>query len=376
MPEDRSSHGPPWAAGHGPGWRRGPGFRPPWWPEGEPFPPRGPLDPKARRRIVRRVALGVGAFFAFVIVVATIAVQIASKTVGAERPWRPFVLVVLVVLVVGGIAVRRTVRRTVEPIAEVMEAADRVAAGDYSARVEPRGTGEASGLARSFNAMTERLATNETRRTELLADVAHELRTPLSVIRGNVEGMLDGVYPIDADRLRPILEEAVVMDRLLDDLRTLSTAEAGALRLHRETVDAAGLVEDAVTAFAGRASDRGVRLEARTTPVLLEADPVRLGEVLANLVSNALRHTPSGGSVVVTAGPAGEGDARFEVTDTGSGIPADELAHVFERFVRSPESGGTGLGLAIAKRLVEAHGGTIEAFSEGGGTTIRFSIPR
>jgi two-component system OmpR family sensor kinase/two-component system sensor histidine kinase BaeS len=329
-----------------------------------------------RRRILARVAVGFLAFMPFVIVVATIAVGVATRIVGGERPLRPFALVALVALVVGGITARRALRRTVEPIAEVMEAADRVAAGDYSARVEPRGTGDARGLARSFNAMTERLATNETRRRDLLADVAHELRTPLSVIRGNLEGMLDGVYPIDGDRLRPILEEAVVMDRLLDDLRTLSTAEAGALRLHRETVDAAGLVEDTVAAFAGKASERGVRLEARTTAVLLEADPVRLGEVLVNLVSNALRHTPSGGSVVLTVLPGGDGGARFEVTDTGSGIPAEELPHVFERFVRSSESGGTGLGLAIAKRLVEAHGGTIEALSGDHGTTIRFSIPR
>ncbi len=326
-----------------------------------------------RRRFVRRVVLGFLAFLSFVLVVATIAVEIASRIVGA-RPVRPILVVALMVVVVGVVTAGRAVRRTVAPIADVMEAADRVAAGDYAVRVEPRGTGDARRLARSFNAMAERLATNETRRRELLADVAHELRTPLSVIRGNVEGMLDGVYPVGADRLRPLLEEAEVMDRLLDDLRTLSTAEAGALRLHPETVDAAGLVDDAVSAFRQVAADRGVRLEARAAPVVVEADPLRLGEVLANLVSNALRHTPANGSVTVSVRHEGD-DARFEVADTGSGIRPEDLPHVFDRFVRSADSGGSGLGLAIAKRLVEAHGGTIEASSGTAGTAIRFSIP-
>jgi two-component system OmpR family sensor kinase/two-component system sensor histidine kinase BaeS len=227
------------------------------------------------------------------------------------------------------------------PIGEVMEAADRVAGGDYSTRVQVRGPGEVGRLANAFNQMTERLQVNETQRRALLADVAHELRTPLSVIRGNVEGMLDGVYPPDQAHLGPLLEETAVMARLLDDLQTLSTAEAGVLRLHRERVDPAALATDA----------------------------------LANLLTNAIRHTPAGGSVRVVVEPDPAGVAVV-VADTGPGIDPGDLAHVFGRFVKSADSGGAGLGLAIARSLVEAHGGRITAQSAPGqGTVMRFSLP-
>src|SRR4029450_12744743 len=144
------------------------------------------------------------------------------------------------------------------PIGDVMEAADRVAGGDYATQVQVRGPGEVARLADSFNQMTQRLQANETQRRALLADVAHELRTPLSVIRGNVEGMLDGVYPPDDAHLGPVLEETAVMPRLLDDLQTLSTAEAGVLRLYRERVDPVELAEDAVATFRARADRAGV----------------------------------------------------------------------------------------------------------------------
>lgn len=329
-----------------------------------------------RRHFMRRVALAFVAFFLFMVLVAAVAVALVSRIAGeGGHPVLLVAIVALGILAVGGIAGGRAVRRAAAPIADVMEAADRVAGGDYAARVEPRGAGDTRRLARSFNAMAERLETNEARRKELLADIAHELRTPLSVIRGNVEGMVDGLYPADAARLRPLIEETTKMARLLEDLRTLSTAEAGALRLHPEPVDAAALVEEAVAAFRARAAERGIRLESHIDPAAtLEADPVRLGEVLANLLSNAVRHTPPGGTVTVTARREGAG-LIFEVTDTGPGIPAEQLPNVFERFVSSSDSGGTGLGLAIAKRLVEAHGGSIEADSGARGTTMRFRVP-
>ena len=167
------------------------------------------------------------------------------------------------------------------------------------------------------------------------------------------------------------------MARLLEDLQTLSTAEAGVLRLHREPVSPADLVDDAVGAFRTQADARRVRLEARVPSglELLEVDRVRVGEVLANLIANALRHTPSGGTVGLSAERAAGGTA-FAVTDSGSGIAASDLPSVFDRFVKASDSGGAGLGLAIAKALVEAHGGTISAESEPGrGTTIRFVLP-
>jgi two-component system OmpR family sensor kinase/two-component system sensor histidine kinase BaeS len=258
-----------------------------------------------------------------------------------------------------------------------MEAADRVAAGDYRARVQARGPGEVRRLARSFNQMAQRLEANEAQRRSLLADVAHELRTPLSVIRGNLEGVLDGLYPADQAHLGPVLEETAVMARLLDDLQTLSTAEAGVLRLHRERVDPASLAADAVTAFRARAEQAGVTLDWRAAGGVpdLDVDPLRIGQVLANLLSNAVRHAPPGGSVTLSVEPAA-GAVAFAVADTGPGIDARELPHVFDRFVKSGDSGGAGLGLAIAKSLVEAHGGSIGAESAPGrGTTMRFLLP-
>jgi signal transduction histidine kinase len=279
-------------------------------------------------------------------------------------------------LLVVAFLVGRAVRRVAAPIGEVMEAADRVAGGDYSTRVQVRGSGEVGQLASSFNQMTARLQANETQRRALLADVAHELRTPLSVIRGNVEGMLDGVYPADESHLGPVLEETAVMARLLDDLQTLSTAEAGVLRLHRERVDPVALAQDAAAAFRSRADRGGVGLDCHApVPVPeVDVDPVRIGEVLANLLTNAIRHTPRGGSVRVAVEPDPAGVA-VTVADTGPGIDPRDLPHVFDRFVKSADSGGAGLGLAIARSLVEAHGGRIAAASvPGQGTTMRFVL--
>jgi two-component system, OmpR family, sensor histidine kinase BaeS len=349
------------------------GARPPWWPEGERFPP-GDWS-RVRRHFLRRVVLAAALFFLFVFVAGALLYHLAA---GGGPPGRPGVVPFgFVVAAIVLILLVRSVRGMARPVGDVMEAAGRVAGGDYSARVDERGPPEMRRLARSFNEMTERLAANDRHRRDLLADIAHELRTPLSVIRGNAEAILDGLYPADRAHLEPLLEETVVMARLLDDLRVLSTAEAGVLRLHREPVRPADLAEDAVAAFRAQASERGIRIEARAEPDLpeLEVDRVRVGEVLANLLTNALRHTPPGGSVTVSA--AGwSNSVAFEVADTGSGIAAEELPHLFDRFVKAADSGGAGLGLAIAKALVEAHGGTISARSElGRGTTMRFELP-
>jgi two-component system sensor histidine kinase BaeS len=364
--------------GHRPGgWRAG--QRPPWWPEGEPFPPTwrrgGP------RRFPRRVGLLVALVLGFTFLASGLAWRLlwgGQFGPGGGRGWNgpPFPLLILGLLGVAFLA-GRAVRRLATPIGEVMEAADRVAGGDYSARVQVRGPGEVGRLADSFNQMTERLQANETQRRALLADVTHELRTPLSVIRGNVEGMLDGVYPADGAHLGPVLEETAVMARLLDDLQTLSTAEAGVLRLHRERVGPLALAQDAAAALRPRAERAGVSLDVRgAAPVpQLDVDQVRIGEVLANLLTNAIRHTPRGGAVRVVVSPA-PGGVAFAVSDTGPGIDARDLPHVFDRFVKSADSGGAGLGLAIARSLVEAHGGRITAESApGAGTTMRFELP-
>jgi signal transduction histidine kinase len=290
---------------------------------------------------------------------------------GAPWPW--FILI----LVIGGLFwFGRTVRRTAAPIADVMTAADRVADGDYSVRVDTRANGEVGRLVESFNAMTTRLEVNETQRRNLFADVAHELRTPLSVIRGNAEGMLDEVYPRDDTHLETILNATVVMSRLLDDLRTLSLTDTGALRLHKERTDVAELLADIRSAFAPRAAEAGIAfmLDAQPVPAL-DVDPVRVRQVIENLLDNALRHTPCGGSIRIEVRPEGRA-ALFRVADTGKGISPEALPHIFDRFWKSADSGGSGLGLAIARGLVEAHGGQIRADSvPGQGTVVSFTLP-
>jgi signal transduction histidine kinase len=366
---------------HGRGWG---GRRPPWWPEGEPYPPPGWSGWRGgpRRRFPRRLGLLVALAIGFALLASGAIFRLlwggGYGPEGGGRPWSgsPLPLLILGILAVAFLA-GRAVRRMAAPIGEVMEAADRVAGGDYSTRVQVRGPGEVGRLAHSFNQMTERLQANETQRRALLADVAHELRTPLSVIRGNVEGILDGVYPADEAHLGPLLEETAVMARLLDDLQTLSTAEAGVLRLHRERVDPVALAQDATAAFRARADRGGVMLDCRAAgPVPeVDVDPVRIGEVLANLLANAIRHTPRGGSVRVLVEPDPAGVA-IAVADTGLGIDPRDLPLVFDRFVKSADSGGAGLGLAIARSLVEAHGGRITAQSAPGqGTTMRFVLP-
>jgi two-component system sensor histidine kinase BaeS len=297
---------------------------------------------------------------------------------GSSGDHGPPVHALLLLIPLGGIMfmIVRGLRRTAEPIGSVMEAADRVAEGDYTVRVDPHGSPPVRGLMFAFNAMTSRLQTNEEQRRMLLADIAHELRNPLAIIRGNVEGMIDGVYPRDDAQLAPLLEETRQMARLLDDLHTLSSVEAGALRLNREPVCLASFIHDVTNAFRPRAEAAGVTLEESTAgDGELVIDPVRIRQVIENLILNALRHTPPGGRVQVRA-YLGHVHAIIEVSDTGDGIPADVLPHIFDRFVKSADSGGSGLGLAIAKRLVERHSGTVTASSAPGqGTTVRVTLP-
>jgi signal transduction histidine kinase len=319
--------------------------------------------------------------FVVILAVAVAAIVGLSALVGSfffrgEEHRGPFFPIGLVLVVLVVLLVVRAGRRFASPVVDVMAAADRVAAGDYEARVEVRGPREVQRLGAAFNSMTERLGSNEDRRRQLLADVAHELRTPLSVIQANLEALVDGLYPVDETHLRSVLDETKVMARLLNDLQTLSTAEAGALTLHREPTAPRDLIESAVRSFAAQAGEAGVRLDARVTESLpeVEVDRLRIGEVLGNLLSNALRHTAAGGSVTLETFAAGEG-VGLSVTDTGTGIPQERLPHVFDRFSRAVDSPGAGLGLAIAKSLIEAHGGEIRAESTTAGTTISFTLP-
>ncbi len=288
--------------------------------------------------------------------------------------------VLFVILAAMGWAGAR-LRRLTLPLDDLLSASDQVAKGDYSARVGEKGPPEIRSLTQAFNSMAERLEATDLRRRSLLSDVTHELRTPLTVIQGNLEGMLDGVYAADEGRLRSVLDETRLLARLVDDLRTLALAESGALQLKKEPVALEALIRETATAFGSQADSAGVRisLDLAQGAAPIELDPARVREVLANLLANALRYTPSGGKIRIDYREgelAGRQQALVSVTDTGAGIAPDDLPHVFERFHKSSDSGGMGLGLSIARYLVEAHGGTIGAESQPGhGTTISLALP-
>jgi two-component system, OmpR family, sensor histidine kinase BaeS len=282
-------------------------------------------------------------------------------------------------LLAVGLAVR-AFRGIATPLAEVMAAADAVAEGDLEVRLPARGPGEFARLARSFNRMTEELARADQQRRNLTADVAHELRTPLHVIQGNLEGLLDGVYEPNPDHIEATLAETRLLARLVDDLRTLSLAEAGQLPLERRPVDVPELLADVQTSFSGQAQAAGVELQVEIAGdarrLTLSGDAARLDQVLGNLVVNAMRHTPAGGTILLRAEP-GRNGLRLIVRDSGEGIPPADLPYIFDRFWRGDRSrshadgAGGGLGLAIARQLVQAHGGRIEVESEPGrGTTV------
>jgi signal transduction histidine kinase len=289
------------------------------------------------------------------------------------------VIVVAVILTLAGTG--RTFRRVANSLDELVEAADRVESGDYTTRVAVPESGPRPmrDLARGFNEMVTRLQADEAQRRRLLADVSHELRTPLTVVQGNIEAILDGVHEADETHLGAILEETRVLGRLVDDLRTVALSESGSLPLHREPTDLSVVATDAVAGFRPAAGTAGVDLSGSVGDdvPLLDVDPVRIREVVSNLVANALRHTPAGGSVAVDARLDDGGRAVVvTVRDTGEGIDPELLPHVFDRFAKSAASRGSGLGLAIARGLVEAHGGTIDVeTAPGSGSTFRFWIP-
>jgi signal transduction histidine kinase len=296
-----------------------------------------------------------------------------------------------VALVVLGLwSIARRVRRLTGPIYELLLATHRIEEGDYSVRVsEPvRAPRELRELSGGFNTMAARLEADERQRRSFMADVSHELRTPLTVVQGNIEALVDGVHPPDAEHLAAILDETRVLGRLVDDLRTLAQSEAGTLQLHPEPTDPGLLIADVARSFTNVAGAAGstIRIEpgepaaddgAAADLPLIEVDPIRIREVLTNLVANALRYAPAGTAVTI-AGRIEPGDRwlRIEVRDSGPGLAPEVAEHVFDRFAKSSDSDGSGLGLAIARYLVEAHGGEIGLLCPpGGGTTAWFRLP-
>jgi len=362
-------------------WKHGP---PAGW---DPEPWRSDEWTERRRFFVRRFAFGfllLGAFLAVVLGgLVFLALALAERmAVGPAELALILCAVTPLLFLAAAIASAVVFRRVGSPLADLMAAADAVAAGDLSARVPERGRGQMARLAVRFNRMTAELERAEQGRRNLTADVAHELRTPLHIIQGNLEGVLDGIYEPTPDHIRLMFDETHQLTRLVEELQTLSLAEAGQLPLHARPVPAADLLEDAAARFAAAATEAWVILKVKPGDgaPLVTVDPDRLHQALSNLVANALRHTPPGGQVTMSAA-AGPDGVELAVADSGAGIDPADLPYVFDRFWRGDRArrrdGGAGLGLPIARRLVEAHGGTIEVTSEVGvGTTFTIRLPR
>ncbi|MFE3032424.1 sensor histidine kinase [Streptomyces canus] len=272
--------------------------------------------------------------------------------------------------------------RMVRPLRALTGAAQRMAEGDQDARVEVTGDDEFGRLAVAFNVMSSRRREGEQLRRALVSDVAHELRTPLGNVRGWLEAVEDGVVAADKSLISSLLEEALLLQHIIDDLRDLAAADAGALRLHLEDVDAAALLAQVARAHQGTAGAAGVELRVWSAPErpYLRADSLRLRQAIGNLVSNAIRHTPAGGTVTLSVRPLGD-QVVFGVEDTGSGIGEEDLPKVFDRFWRAEKSrsrqgGGSGLGLSIVRKLAEAHSGTVQVSSVlGQGSVFSLRLP-
>jgi two-component system sensor histidine kinase BaeS len=410
--------------------------RPPWWPEDEEWPPRRPDGRPDWRQVPERARWGwrargrrygwarhrgrgeeadrqdwdeewigppwsrrgqtgrsqtFGCLFGFLFLVTagSVLLLVSSVVLGSlgfvfggspPAPAQVAAFIVLGACVIGALIAGGVFRRSAVVLDDTLTAMTRIQAGDYAARVTTRRRRPlpVDELAEGFNTMAERLENDERQRRSLLADVSHELRTPLAVLQGNLEALIDGVHQADEEHLGALLDETRVVARLVDDLRTLALSESGSLALHPEPTDLSVVIAEVVASFRPTAESNGVGLvvDADDALPLLEIDPVRTREVLSNLVANALRYTPSGGTIRLSAATERNGSwIRVRVSDTGSGIAPDMLPHVFDRFWKSPESRGSGLGLPIARNLIEAQGGEIGAEStQGQGTTVWFRL--
>ena len=344
-------------------------------------PPKG-IDPGRRLLAVRSKGREIGS------------VLVAPSDIPENIPEPPlsqFALAMNQSLLLAGIAVGAggillvslVSQRTLSSVRVVSSAARRLGAGDLSQRVPAGGRDEIGQLARTFNSMAEGLQSAERQRRNLVADVAHELRTPLSNIQGYVEAVRDGLLKPDDATVDTIHQQVVYLARLVEDLRVLAEAEAEDFRLDVEPDSLEVVVQRSVEAFRPRAEGKGVTLvsDLPTELPLVVLDRTRISQVMANLLENAIRHTPDGGQVKVSATTGKGSMATVTVADSGEGIPAEEVPNVFRRFYRVDPSrtratGGAGLGLTIAKQLVEAHGGTIRAESAAGaGSKFIFELP-
>jgi two-component system OmpR family sensor kinase/two-component system sensor histidine kinase BaeS len=271
----------------------------------------------------------------------------------------------------------------VRPLRHLRQSALAIEQGRLGARVPVTGTVEFQDVAASFNQMSAALAESETLRQRMTTDIAHELRSPLSVMRSQLEAMLDGVFPLNAEQVAIVYDQNLHLGRLVEDLRTLTRAEAGRLSMDLTRIEPGELVQHVATEFAPLAQDQDIALAVEVAPDLppIRADRDRLRQVFTNLLVNALKHTPAGGSITLRV-DEGAGGVRFEVADTGPGLTPDQAKHVFERFYRTDDArqrdhGGSGLGLAITQELVRLHGGRVWVESTpGAGSRFMVELPR
>lgn len=289
-------------------------------------------------------------------------------------------LIGAVIALVLGVFLSRAITR---PIRELTRATHAISAGDLSQQVPVRTNDELGELARAFNKMSAELSRSVNARKQMTADIAHELRTPLSLILGHAEAVHDGVLPPTKENFEIIREEAARLEHLVEDLRTLSLADAGELSILPQPTEPDRLLREVTSLFQYQAQKKNISLQLDIAPHLptLEVDPGRMTQVLTNILDNALRHTPEGGRITLSAKQAGE-RVELAIQDSGPGLPKEETERIFERFYRADASrrrdeGGSGLGLAIAKSIVQAHNGQVWAESEPGkGLKIIISLPQ
>jgi signal transduction histidine kinase len=314
-------------------------------------------------------------------------VSLEAAPPGAEEPLLVAVnrAMLLAAITAGavGLAIALLLSQSLtSPLRQLTGAVQRFARGERSLQLPQPSGDEVGDLTRSFRGMMTEIERQEQLRKEMTADIAHELRTPLSVIQANLDALADGVYPLTRENLTPIRESTELLDRLVEDLRTLELADAGQLTLEKCEVDLSTLMRRVAARFSPRAESQSQRIELAPEPGLptVPADPQRLEQILGNLMDNALRHTPDGG--IIRLGLTSDAQTVFlTVEDSGPGIPEDQLELIFERFhrvdtARSRSGGGTGLGLAIARKLAEAHGGSLTAENRAeGGARFTLRLP-
>ena len=310
--------------------------------------------------------------------------DIGVLVITSLSPWNRLGIARAVIFPVGVISIMLSIflvivatlliRRFVNPLADVIYAAREVTNGKLDTRISSEGPQDMRSLSESFNEMASSLERNDRERRDMLADIAHELRTPLSVIRGRLEGIIDGIYTADGGQISLALEKTYLLERLVDDLRLLTLAETRQLHFEKKNVDLAQLVQHSIDMFSAEAQEKNISLllERGSGDFIADLDPQRTEQVIGNLIGNALRHIPEGSNVWLVLEKTAKSICLF-VNDNGPGVPDEDLPFLFDRFWRKDRSrtrasGGTGLGLAIAKQLIEAQGGTISARNlvEGG----------